>query len=206
MKSPRSPQTAESDIKPHMFYQGFPNKVLVIRDSHPGGGWDGVFLADTSKPGQIAVVTAERGRLVLDKERLIVNIVLDEVVNYLPSGDPGVFTVGAARLNTLQVDPKSVFPDSTGLNRGLAEMTVSGLQKQWADKVARAQAIQRRLDDGRVTLQERPVLEEQVRALSPHNEIMYLHQKFSFPVASGVRAVQPVPLGFHEKKKASWRP
>src|SRR5205814_419543 len=112
-------QTAESDIKPHMFYQGFPNKVIVIRDTHPGGGWDGVFMADTSKPGQISVVTAEHGRLVLDKEKLLVNIVLDDVVNYVPSDEPGVFTVGASKNNTLQVDPKSVFPDNTGLNRGL---------------------------------------------------------------------------------------
>jgi hypothetical protein len=111
-------QTAESDVKPQMFYDGVPNKVLVIRETRPGGGWDGVFLADTSQPGQISVVTAEHGRLALDKERLIVNIGLDDVVTYVPSDQPGLYTVGAARTNTLQVDPKSMCPESSGETEG----------------------------------------------------------------------------------------
>lgn len=168
-------QTAESDIKPQMFYEGFPGKVIIVRNTHPDGGWDGVFIADTSHPGQISVIAAEHGRLVLDKERLIVNIVLDEVVNYVPSDEPGIFTVGEARTSTLQVDPRSVFPDNTGLGRGLAEMTIAGLREQWAQKIK----------DG----------------LSPHGEIMYIHQKFSFPVACIVFSLLAVALGFHTRKE-----
>lgn len=168
-------QTAESDIKPQMFYEGFPGKVIVIRNAHPGGGWDGVFLADTSHPGQITKVTAEHGRLALDKERLIVNIILDDVVNYVPSDEPGVFTVGAAKTSTLQVDPKSVFPDTSGINRGLAEMTIQQLRAQ-RDRNLR-------------------------QNLPAHNEIMYTHQKFSFPVACLVFALLAVPLGFHTRKE-----
>lgn len=194
-------QTAESDIKPHMFYEGFPKKVLVIRDTNPAGGWNGVFLADTSEPGRISVVTAEHGRLVLDKERLIVNIVLDQVVNYVPSDEPGVYTVGAARTSTLQVDPKSVFPDASGLSRGLAEMTIAGLRKQRADKEAQAAAIRARLASDQMSDAEREDLGRQLRGLSPHNEIMYLHQKFSFPVACLVFALLAVPLGFHTRKE-----
>jgi LPS export ABC transporter permease LptG/LPS export ABC transporter permease LptF len=168
-------QTAESDIKPQMFYTGFPGKVIVVRDTKSGGGWDGVFVADTSHPGQIAVTTAEHGRLVLDKARLIVNIVLDDVVNYMPSDEPGVFTVGEARTSTLQVDPRAVFPDNSGLTRGLAEMTISGLRAQWTERVKHGE--------------------------SPHAEIMYLHQKFSFPVACLVFALLALALGFHTRKE-----
>src|SRR5262245_27380232 len=70
-------QTAESDIKPQMFYTGFPGKVIIVRDTKSAGGWDGVLVADTSHSPQISITTADHGRLVLDKERLIVNIVLD---------------------------------------------------------------------------------------------------------------------------------
>jgi len=169
-------QTAESDIKPQMFYEGFPQKVLIVRNTSPSGGWDGVFLADTTHPTAITVAMAEHGHLVLDKERLLVNIVLDKVVNYVPSDEPGVYTVSEAQRSTLQVDPKSVFGNGTlALNRGLAELTVAGLRTQLADKVA--------------------------HGLSPHNEIMYIHQKFSFPVACLVFSLLAVALGFHTRKE-----
>ena len=170
-------ETAESDIKPQMFYEGFPGKVIYVRATQPGGGWDGVFLADTSKPGQISVAMAEHGRLVLDKVAQIVNIVLDQTINYMPSSEPGVFTVGEARGDSLQVDPKEVFRDgTTGISRGLNEMTIADLVKQWHDKV-------------------------NVQHLSPHGEIMTIHQKFSFPVACLVFALVAVPLGFHTRKE-----
>ena len=168
-------QTSESAIKPQMFYTGFPGKVLVIRNARVGGGWDGVFLADTSKPGQVSILTAEHGRLVLDKEQFVVNIVLDDVLNYVPSDEPGLFTVGAARTSTLQVDPKTVFPDSGGVNRGLAEMTIAQLEAQRLDKEQHQQ--------------------------SSHGEILYIQQKFSFPVACLVFSLLAVPLGFHTRKE-----
>jgi LPS export ABC transporter permease LptG/LPS export ABC transporter permease LptF len=168
-------QTAESDIKPQMFYEGFPQKVLVVRNTRPGGGWDGVIIADTSQPGRVSLITAEQGRLVLDRERLIVNIVLDGVANYVPSDEPGVFTVGEAKTSVLQVDPASVFPNPGGLNRGLAEMSISDLRRGWAAA----------LQEGR----------------SPHNEIMFIHQKFSFPMACIVFALLAVAFGFHTRKE-----
>jgi LPS export ABC transporter permease LptG/LPS export ABC transporter permease LptF len=168
-------QTAESDIKPQMFYEGFPQKVIIVRNARPGGGWDGVMIADTSQPGRVSAITAEQGRLVLDREKLIVNIVLDGVVNYVPSDEEGVFTVGEAKSSVLQVDPTSVFPNSGGITRGLAEMTISDLQKQRAQKIR--------------------------ENLSPHNEIMFIHQKFSFPVACIVFALVAVAFGFHTRKE-----
>jgi LPS export ABC transporter permease LptG/LPS export ABC transporter permease LptF len=168
-------QTAESDIKPQTFYVGFPQKVLYVRDRRPEGGWDGVFLADTSHPGQVTVALAEHGRLVLDKQRLLVNIVLDTAVNYAPSSEPGVYTVTEAKQTSLQVDPKSVFGDGVLPGRGLAEMTIADLRKQWSEKIA--------------------------NHLSPHGEIIYIHQKFSFPVACFVFALLAVALGFHTRKE-----
>ena len=38
----------ESNVKPRVFFQDFPNKVIYVRDLPPEGGWRDVFLADTS--------------------------------------------------------------------------------------------------------------------------------------------------------------
>src|SRR6266545_6497545 len=40
---------AESDIKPRVFFQDFPNRVLYVRDTPPGAGWKDVFVADSTK-------------------------------------------------------------------------------------------------------------------------------------------------------------
>jgi LPS export ABC transporter permease LptG len=113
----------------------------------------------------------------LDREKLLVTIALDHAVQYVPGNEPGVYSVGQAGDNLIQVDPKSVFGDGTMvLNRGLAEMTIADLREQWTRKVN--------------------VLHE-----SPHAEIIYIHQKFSFPVACLVFAVLAVSLGFHTRKE-----
>jgi LPS export ABC transporter permease LptG/LPS export ABC transporter permease LptF len=168
-------QTGESNIKPQMFYEGFPQKVILVRSSKVGGGWEGVLIADTSQPGRIGLITAEQGRLVLDQQKLIVNLVLQGVSNYVPSDEEGVFTVGAAKESVLQIDPKAVFPSAGGITRGLAEMTITDLQAQREQKIR--------------------------EGLSPHNEILYMHQKFSFPVACIVFALLAVAFGFHTRKE-----
>ena len=50
---------AENEIKPRVFFEDFPNRVLYVGDAPAGGGWRECFLADTSKPDQPTVFTAE---------------------------------------------------------------------------------------------------------------------------------------------------
>ncbi len=90
---------------------------------------------------------------------------------------PGVYTVGEAKANTLQVDPASVFGEGTlSVSRGLAEKTIAELRRDWDQKV-------------------------NVLHQSPHGEIMFIHQKFSFPAACFVFALLAVALGFHTRKE-----
>ncbi len=79
-------QQSEGDIKPGLFYQGFPNKILYVRESVPGVGWSGVLLADTSKPGHPVVTLADHGYLDMsDPAKREVSIVLPgESVRYVP--------------------------------------------------------------------------------------------------------------------------
>jgi lipopolysaccharide export system permease protein len=188
-------ETAESDIKPHTFYEGFPNKVLYVQAADPAGGWDGVLLADTSQPTTVSVALAERGHLVLDKTHRLVNIVLEQVVQYVPGSEPGVYNLSQAASTVFQVDPTSVLGTDGAITRGFPEMTIADLQRQRQEKVALAADIRARLARGRLTDQEAAQLREQLTHLSPHNEIMFLHQKFSFPVACLVFAVIGLALG-----------
>jgi len=194
-------ETAESDIKPHTFYEGFPNKVLYVQAADPAGGWDGVLLADTSQPTTVSVALAERGHLVLDKTHRLVNIVLEQVVQYVPGSEPGVYNLSQAASTVFQVDPTSVLGTDGAITRGFPEMTIADLQRQREEKVALAADIRARLARGRLTDQEAAQLREQLTHLSPHNEIMFLHQKFSFPVACLVFALLALAFGFHTRKE-----
>src|SRR5689334_19860920 len=40
-------QSVEQNVKPRVFYEGFPDKTIYVRDLPAGGGWRDVFLADT---------------------------------------------------------------------------------------------------------------------------------------------------------------
>jgi lipopolysaccharide export system permease protein len=44
--------SAETDIKPRVFFSNFPNRILYVRDMPPGGTWRDVFFADDTKADQ----------------------------------------------------------------------------------------------------------------------------------------------------------
>src|SRR2546423_10350847 len=46
---------AEGDIKPRVFFDQFPNRVLYVRDVPSTGGWREMFLADGTQSGQTTV-------------------------------------------------------------------------------------------------------------------------------------------------------
>src|SRR3954453_12125611 len=66
----------ENNVKPRVFYEDFPNKVIYVRDLPPGGGWRDVFLADSSRPGETSVYFAREGRIRLDEKNKIVQLEL----------------------------------------------------------------------------------------------------------------------------------
>ncbi len=59
---PAGPEQGEGDIKPGVFYEGFPGKVLYVREV-ARRRLDGVMLADTQPAGPPVVTLAEQGRL-----------------------------------------------------------------------------------------------------------------------------------------------
>ena len=167
-------QQSEQDIKPRVFFERFPNLVIFAHDTNPAGGWRGLLIADTSVPHRPPVTLAERGRLVIDEQARLVYLVLDGAEQIVPGSDEGrVYTWARRDDLRIKIDPQMVFGSAT-LSRGLPEMRIPELQQEIARKRATGD--------------------------SPHMEIIFLHQRFSFPVACFVFALLAVPLGLSTRK------
>ena len=159
----------ENDVKARVFYQGLPGMVLYVNGVDlQGTGWSGVFLADSGEDGP-GVYIADEGRIVLDPENRQVDIVLTSGASHdVDQADPTIYNVNRFDETVLGLDFDEVFPDGTQLP-GLPEMTIAELRA----RAAELEALE----------------------LSAHNEIMALHQKFSFPVACLVFAFIGLALG-----------
>ena len=168
-------QQTDADVKAGLFYEGFPGKVLYVGGNRPGGGWSGVFLADTSQPGRPAVTLAESGQLSLDPDKHEVDLWLYQARRYMPGADPNVYDISeTSEPLRIQIPADSVF-GSGNLDRGLPEMYIADLKKVIAaDRAAGGTA---------------------------RGPVMYLHQKFSFPVACVVFAMIGLALGLHTRKE-----
>jgi len=163
-------QQVENDVRPQVFYTNFPNLVLYTRDVVPGGGgWKDVLVADTRKP-TTDLYMARRGRLILDRVRQTVDLVLEDGTRYSTRGTDGkqVETYRFPQQLTVTLDPKSVF-QRFELIRGMNELTIPQLWDQAADK--------------------------QKNGLPAHQEMEAIQQRFSFPAACLVFAIIGVALG-----------
>jgi LPS export ABC transporter permease LptG/LPS export ABC transporter permease LptF len=168
----------ESDIKPRVFFQDFPNWVLYPRNEAAPGepGWKDVLLANTTRPDAVEIYMAAHGRIVLDAEKRTVELILKDGANYSIAG-PGTSSVGLFKQIIIRLDPDSVFRPAD-IARGLTEKTIQTLRQDIADKTARNAT--KKPDEPRE---------------STHNEIMAIHAKFSIPVACLVFGIISLALG-----------
>jgi LPS export ABC transporter permease LptG/LPS export ABC transporter permease LptF len=182
-------QRGQNDIKPGVFYEGFPGKVLFIREVRPDNTWGGVVLADTSQPGRPSVTLARNGFLDLEPEKRQVSIVLTgNPVRYVPGAAEGVYDTSQAFELRFAIPADQVFGDGNIMpTRGRAEMTWAALKQAEAEKIAAGNG-------------KSP--EEMFKAgLSTHPEIIQRHQMLSFPVACVVFAILGVVLGLHTRRE-----
>ena len=92
-------QTVETDIQPRVFYQQFPGWVLYPREEPDPGqsGWKKLMVARTGD-GETTIYFAERGRLVVDREKRAVDLVL---------ADGYIYKTGKRRRPTPRASPPS---------------------------------------------------------------------------------------------------
>jgi LPS export ABC transporter permease LptG/LPS export ABC transporter permease LptF len=166
---------AEGEVRPRVFFEDFPNVVLYVSEVPSNGqGWLGVLAADTSNPSSPVIFLAKSGRMVVDRTARTIEMVLEEGTRHSTKlDDPAAYEVLKFKRQIVSLDPESVFPRS-GPSRGNNELPIEDLQIKAAE--LRAQGI------------------------SPHNEIMTIHQKFSVPVACFVFTVLGLALGASNRK------
>ena len=101
----------ESNVKPRVFFEDFPNRVIYVRDLPPSGGWRDVFLADATRADQTTVYFAREGRIVVDRAKKSVVLQLTNGTRhttYLSKPDEYEGTDFATI--ALSLDPETVFP------------------------------------------------------------------------------------------------
>jgi LPS export ABC transporter permease LptG/LPS export ABC transporter permease LptF len=172
-------EQGETDIRPGLFYEGFPGKVLYVQSARPGGGWSGVIAADTADPERLGITVAEEGRLQLDHARQEVNLYLHRAFRYSPGAEAGSYEVTQTADDhplRIAIPAASVFgTGDIGVSRGLREKRIPDLRRDAEAKRAIGE--------------------------SPHNEIMAIHQMFSFPIACLVFAPIGIALGLHTRRE-----
>lgn len=164
----------ESNVKPRVFFDDFPNRTLYVRDVVPGGGWRDVFLADTTRADETTVYLAKEGRLVIDREKRTVVVELrDGTWHTTLTSTPEEYEGGEFEMTLLSLDPDTVFPRS-GPAKGIQEMSIAELQQSIADGVKRGEP--------------------------GHYQRFVIQQKFSIPIAALVLALIGIGLGASNRK------
>ena len=158
---------AEGEVKPRMFFDGFPNVDLYVRDIPQSGGWDGVFMSDNRAGEGATIYLAKHGRIVIDKKKQTAEVVLNEGTRHV--ADPaGPYDVSNFKQIVLNLSPDAMFPKG-GPPKGDREMSIGELR-------ARADEIRK---EGQF----------------PHNQLFEIHKKFSIPAACLVFGLIGLALG-----------
>ncbi len=164
---------AETDIKARVFFTSFPNRVLYIRDIQPDG-WHDVFLADATEPARTTVFIAKSGRMVIDRVKKTLELVLENGTQHTTSRDhPEDYDAEAFEATVLKVDPETIFP-RTQIVKGDNEKTIAELRQT--------------------------VRENSAKNLPSNQQLYTIQQKFSLPVACLVLALIGVALGREQQQ------
>jgi LPS export ABC transporter permease LptG/LPS export ABC transporter permease LptF len=165
----------ENNVKPRVFFDKFPNRVLYVRDLPPGGGWRDIFLADSSKPGETTVYFAREGRILVDRAKQMVQLQLTRGTQHSTmAAQPDEYHETEFESISLNLDPQTVFPPPP--SRGVPEMTIADLRR---------------------TIRE---ADSHGDRLLGYNSRFMIQYKFSFPVACCVLSLVGLALGFSNRK------
>jgi LPS export ABC transporter permease LptF/LPS export ABC transporter permease LptG len=130
-------EQVETKIKPRIFFEEIPNRVIYVQDLPPGGGWRDVFLADTTRSGYTTVYFAREGRIIVDRDKRLVHVqLIDGSSHTTSSTTPELYENARFESIILSVDPSTIFPSPP--SRGVPEMTFAELRATIAEAAPRA--------------------------------------------------------------------
>lgn len=166
-------ESVEQNVRPRVFYEGFPDKTIYVRELPPEGGWRDVFLADTAHPNDTAVYFARQGRIHLDRTKRIVQLELQDGTSLTTHADrPDAAEEGSFDSFVITLDPATVFKRPPP--PGAREMTIRELR----DEITAARTRGDPAYDARFMIQ----------------------QKFTLPLACPVLALIALALGATNRK------
>ena len=167
--------SAETDIKPRVFFSNFPNRILYVRDMPPGGTWRDVFFADDTKADQTTVYFARSGRLLIDRAKRTVQLLLEDGTSHTTyTARPDGYDGSAFGTLMLNMDAETVFPRAQ-IIKGDNEMTIAELRA----KIAEGEKT------GAFTASQR----------------FTIQQKFAIPAACLVLSLIGLALGVNNRKE-----
>jgi LPS export ABC transporter permease LptF/LPS export ABC transporter permease LptG len=166
-------ERAEGEVRPRVFFDNFPNLVIYVREVPATGGWTGVFMADERAAQSPSIFLAQRGRVVIDREKRTVQMVLEDGTRHTADA-AGKYEVFRFASQVLSINPDTMFP-RTGPAKGDREMTIPELRQ-------RAAELEKNGD-------------------SPHNPLMEIQQKFSIPFACLVFGLIGLALGASNRRE-----
>ena len=163
----------ESNVRPRVFFQDFPDKVIYVRELPPEGGWRDVFVADTARPSETTVYFAREGRIRLDKAKKLVQLELIHGTSHTTHSDkPDDYERASFESSIITLDPNQVF--KLPPEKGAREMTYAELRE------AIAQGAKRK---------------------DPAYEARFMiQQKMSLPLACPILALIGLALGASNRK------
>ena len=165
--------SAEGDVKPRVFFTEFPNLTIYVRDiPTEGGGWNGVFMADSRNGTPPAIYLADHGRVLIDRQKRTVAMVLEHAMRHTVDAS-GKYQVGRFERLVLSVNPDEVFPRG-GPTKSDNEMTIAELR----DRIASNEKAH----------------------LPTTNQLMAIQRKFSIPVACLVFGLIGLAIGASNRR------
>ena len=178
-------QRAEGDVKPRTFFTDFPNLVVYVQEIPQGGhGWNGVFLADLRADQHAPVYLAERGRVVIDRQRRRIDLELINATQYrIDDNGKDENLVTRTPRAVFSVDSAAMFARVTA--KSSRQMSIAELN---AEIVRRHQEIDPATN----------------KPFSTHNEEMEIHKRFSIPVACLVFGLIGLALGATNRRDGAF--
>src|SRR6476660_8703618 len=126
----------ESNVRPRVFFQDFPDKVIYVRELPPEGGWRDVFVADTARPTETTVYFARQGRIRLDEKKKLVQLELLNGTSHTTHTDkPDDYEEASYQSSIITLEPTQVF--KLPPEKGAREKTYAELYEEIAQASAR---------------------------------------------------------------------
>jgi LPS export ABC transporter permease LptG/LPS export ABC transporter permease LptF len=126
----------ESNVRPRVFFDDFPQQTIYVRDVPPEGGWRDVFFGENRPSGDTVVHFAREGRIAIDREKRLVQLrLVDGTTHQTPLSNPEAYESTSFEQTTITLDANAVFPSPPA--KGVPEMTFAELDAVIAEAAGR---------------------------------------------------------------------